>query len=788
MARTSVELGFDGSDYINGIRQATTETERYENSLENVAQRAWELERDSQRNMPGFNPTAPTNGTPAIHNTFEANENLRAYNDLGLRIDELKNAIVKANALQKEALEDGDLQKAFFASSSINQMEQEKARLEMQKKRDETESRKFLNSLKNGGIANYAVKAIDAGGQIFNVGSNYRASMANGDYLGAGLNRADGYANVAQGIGGSLLGAGAMLGWNPVGWGLMAAGGVLEAGGIVTKAITGKERADDAEASAYEKSLARLNSLNKLYTNGGDISRHSVQTDEIRQSVLRYAKDTGMASGDFLEAATRQSVYGTKSMADAMQQARQAALWANATGADLGSIQDFIGTASRYGINADTGYLSQARGAMGLEKAQTQEFLNALQGVIEDGISNGYIKSTEDVTKTFTMFARLSNNNPLWVGEQGARRLQSLNAGIAGATALQDVSQIMTVGVAKDLVNGMTNEQWNEAFKGYDRSGTYIDYMLMTEKGLTPQMFAGIGKSINSFEGDNYAGRIERWKQISGLNYAGAVALDQMYRNATPEQLRDDEWITNKINSMQKDKNYISEETKRANLINDLDSYVQIVGKSKYWDNLNDLAKKGTEYYSKALTAIKESNDKQNEEARINSMNESELHDEYKARAGDSWDGSSTALALMRQKADPIAADFIKNRQFGAAASEYFKWGKALWEDEGQFHLYSPTYKNLAYSDKGNESLDAETLNLFGEYAVNAEKKNWLGWTTHKADGVISYNEILDFMNRADSNKKLKEYYERGDHDNYIEELKKMLKELFGELIIESHS
>ena len=128
MARVNVELGLDNSDYINGIRQATTETERYGNSLENTAQRAWELERVSQRNMPGFNSTT-TNAAPTIHSTFEANENLRAYNDLGLRIDELKNAIVKANALQKEALEDGDLQKAFFASSSINQMEQEKARL-----------------------------------------------------------------------------------------------------------------------------------------------------------------------------------------------------------------------------------------------------------------------------------------------------------------------------------------------------------------------------------------------------------------------------------------------------------------------------------------------------------------------------------------------------------------------------------------------------------------------------------------------------------------------------------
>ena len=172
MARVNVELGLDNSDYINGIRQATTETERYGNSLENTAQRAWELERVSQRNMPGFNSTT-TNAAPTIHSTFEANENLRAYNDLGLRIDELKNAIVKANALQKEALEDGDLQKAFFASSSINQMEQEKARLEMQKKREEeSEQNGILNALRKGQIANYVIKGFETVGQISQINSN----------------------------------------------------------------------------------------------------------------------------------------------------------------------------------------------------------------------------------------------------------------------------------------------------------------------------------------------------------------------------------------------------------------------------------------------------------------------------------------------------------------------------------------------------------------------------------------------------------------------------------------
>lgn len=604
MADVGLRVSVDASSAEDGFNRLGNAAERAGQRVRSVEQQQFEEERNAQRNMPGFNEQNPARSNATVYGAAGVNENLRTFNDLGLRITELKNEIVKSSAIQKEALENGDIKKAFYASNAINQMEQEKARLEMQKKNEEESgiSGQLLKALKGGQIANFAIRGVEAAGQISQINSNYRASMANGDYLGADLNRADAYAGVAQGIGGSLLGVGAMMGWNPVGWGLMAAGGLLEVGGIVTKAITGAERADDAEANAFERGITYLNGLNKLYNNGGSAESHARQTDDLRVKAEGLSKDTGLATSDFLSLASKQSAFGTRSVDEAMQQARQAALWANSTGADVSSIQNFIGTASRYGINSDTGYLSQARNAMGLQKAQTQEFLNSLQSVISDGISNGYIKSTEDVTKTFTMFAKLSNNNQLWIGEQGAKRLQSLNAGIAGATALNDVSQIMTVNVAKNIVNGMNEEQWNKAFGGmYNRSGTYIDYMLMTEKGLTPQMFAGIGKSINEFEGNNYAGRIERWKQISGLNYAGAVALDQMYRNATPEQLKDDKWISDKISLMQKDSNYISEETQKANLINKLDSYIQTIGESKYWENLNELAEKGKEYYSKAL-------------------------------------------------------------------------------------------------------------------------------------------------------------------------------------------
>ena len=88
-----------------------------------------------------------------------------------------------------------------------------------------------------------------------------------------------------------------------------------------------------------------------------------------------------------------------------MAQARDIAMWAQATGTDAGVIQNFLGTARRYGDNSDVlGYASQARQAAGLTKAQNEEFLQSLQSVIEDGIANGYVKSAEDVSKTFVMF------------------------------------------------------------------------------------------------------------------------------------------------------------------------------------------------------------------------------------------------------------------------------------------------------------------------------------------------------------------------------------------------
>ena len=130
----------------------------------------------------------------------------------------------------------------------------------------------------------------------------------------------------------------------------------------------------------------------------------------------------------------------------------------------------------------------------------------------------------------------------------------------------------------------------------------------MTENGLTPKMFNGIGKAITSLEGDNLAARVERWKSISGLNYKGAYELDRMYQKGGMSESE----IASTIDSMRKDNDYKSEETKKMDMINSIDINVQKIGQSKFWDNLDKLEAMQSEYTGLPTTKTKEEKVKQN--------------------------------------------------------------------------------------------------------------------------------------------------------------------------------
>lgn len=574
----------------NGYRDIKNE------SLETVRAQQ-EAEREAQRKMPGFYGTGAINGNnnSSLNQFSGSRETAQEIVRLKATIENLNRNIEKANSEISKSNEKGNARDTFNWTSSLNQMEEAKQRAQNELKRLEaSEKDKGIEALVNDRKAQMYSQAWNYAIQGANIYNGYRTSIANGDYLGAGANAKDQIGSAAMNLGGTLMSAGGMVAASGVGAipGLIIAGtGALAMGtGGILKLLAGDEKADNAEATAYENSLASLNAFNKRYNASGDYR----YTDALRERATELAKGTGLSTYDFLDTALQQTNFGI-SQEEALSRTKMATMWAQATGADLSMIQSVLGLSSRMGKETDTSFLARAREASGLSKAQTNEFLQGLQTVIEDGISKGYNKSTEDAAKNFAMFSGLSSGNPLWEGKYAGQKINTMSNTIAGATNLGDINQVLTIEAARKVAGGMGNEDFSRLI-GFEKTGTYLDAMLIAENGLTPEMFRGIGKRINDLEGNNITARVERWKSMSGLNYKGAIELDAMYRN-NPNM--SDMAIQSRINSMKADPNYQSEETKKMNYINSIDSNVQKIGQSKFWGNFGKLEGVDKDYQRK---------------------------------------------------------------------------------------------------------------------------------------------------------------------------------------------
>ena len=523
---------------------------------------------------------------------------------LDTRLEILTKTIDELTHQLEEATEKGQSREAYNISAALNNVEQERQRLEQEKKLSEQKKDKDdpADVIKRYGLSRYFTQGLGYVQQIAGIGFNRRTAMANGDYLGADVGVLEGRSNIAQNLGGSVFGAGMTLGATPAGVPLMLTGGVLSILGTIGNILAGDKRADIAEGSAYERSLTHTGALNRRYAQGGAWEDNASRTSELLEKAAKYAEGTNMSAYDIVDIATQMSQYGAGTGELALKQASEVAARANATGVDAATVQNLLGTAYRYGDRSDVlGYASQARQAAGMTKAQDKEFLMALQGVIEEGIAGGYVKSVEDVSKTMTMFARLSNNNPLWQGAQGASRLRQMDSAISGATGLQSTSDMIVVTAAQAILDNpnLSEEEKNKFFETYDkngkrtgsrRTGTYIDTMLLTEQGNNPAMFEQIAKSVQDLEGKgNIAGQVERFKDIFKLNYHGAVDVYNMFQELQAGKMTEADF-QKQIESMQKDEAYQSDDTKRQNAITNIETSVALMAKSKFWDSTNYLS------------------------------------------------------------------------------------------------------------------------------------------------------------------------------------------------------
>lgn len=726
-------------------------------------------------------------GNSILANAFNQN----SAKQLDIRLETITRVISVLTDQLKEATEKGLSKESYNISAALNSVEQEKRQLEAEKKRLESAEKidtSTMEMIKKYGVGRYFEQGLNYVNQLTGIGFNHRIAMANGDYLGADVSAVESGAGIAQGLGGSMLGAGMMLGATPVGWGLMAGGVLAEIGGAVAKYWAGDARADIAEGEAYRKTLSGTNALNKLFSDGGTWEENSEKTTELLKEGTRLAEGTGLSTADFLALAAQQSQYGAETRGDALQQVRSVALWAQATGADARAIQEFLGTARRYGDNSDVlGYASQARQAAGLAKAQSEEFLNALQSVIEAGIANGYIKSAEDVSKTMVMVARLSDNSPLWQGEQGARRLQQMDSGISGATALQSVSDVIVAGAANTILSGKTIDERNKLLDGR-ATGTYIDSMLLMEKGTNPAMFAEVAKSIQDIEGENIAGQIERYKDVYKLNYAGAVDVYNMALKMRNGNMTE-ETFSEAISAMQQDKQYQSEEVKWQNNINEIDKNVALMAQSKFWENLNKLESIAEEskiyspidVYAKTVASTPEIAGEVSKEVKED-LNTLDL---------------TTADITIKNNlaAELIASNLSERNDYTGAVKAFFygEKGLSLANMNGWQNTEDSFFGKLYNPDIGDERLDEQTFSMIGKYAAYAYKQGvgafgaFKGLGGHEADGVVTEKEIIDVVNAMERNINLKKAYESGNNTTYFAELEKTLIKVLGTITLQEN-
>jgi hypothetical protein len=231
-----------------------------------------------------------------------------------------------------------------------------------------------------------------------------------------------------------------------------------------------------------------------------------------------------------MEAAATRGAYGNFSAQDALYGARGDVMWERFTGANLGNIQSLSGLAMRYGGDKDAIQSAYAGlTASGMGKGQFDEFLTGMQRIMEDGIEKGFVKGAEEIAGNMSLLSKLSGDDPLWTGGQGANRLMRMNEAISGATALKSVEDVLSFGVAQRIVSEMSDDAFREKF-GTGKTGTYVDSMMLLNRGFDDDLLKGQFEAVRNSENGNVAGQIERFMKMFRLgdNYIAGEKIYQM--------------------------------------------------------------------------------------------------------------------------------------------------------------------------------------------------------------------------------------------------------------------
>jgi hypothetical protein len=436
------------------------------------------------------------------------------------KLETLNDALKKNTDALLESLKSGDAEETAKPASQVSQNIADFHKLAEQKNAP-TASQRAQDAV-NAVSAGQIVSAITGGFQQW-VGSLDRSGIVNqfgsGDILGGRVSEerrqadfAGGIAQSAGGILGSIIGTFIAPGVGTALGGTLGAG----VGSLVNSALHIKPNEDATEAAYAGLWEKRSGPAMELAALSGEVNnvRGSFRTAANAAMEFGYSAEEGM---DTMKEFARQGVSNSAGMT------RQVFNYERNTGADRGTLTSVAAMSARYGAGDALGAGWAGLQASGMKQGQYSEYLRAMQRVMEDGISKGFLRTSEQVVQNLTMLSQMTGNDPLWQGENGARRLMEMNSGLESATALSSTSDIVAYRAAKNISG----------------SDNYIDTMKVLEKGLTPELFKEYMKLTDKAEGGGKEGTVERMRQTFNLNYTNADKLYEAWK-ANPNISRED--------------------------------------------------------------------------------------------------------------------------------------------------------------------------------------------------------------------------------------------------------
>jgi hypothetical protein len=534
MSKVSIELSAETGGFISGMAAAERSVASLTESMKKAEKEGrWEdynrlqMQRDSlMTSTSGFKrDTQKLFNDPRYQTTTTSGATIfKIDQDTASALKDLNDNIKKLSVKYEDQINSGDYTAARETFANI-QNEQREYHKTIERATEPTGVQAMAGVMKAIGLNNIT-SAINDGFSRW-VGALDRSGIVNqygsGDIWGGRIAEKRRQADLAGGIlqsvlaiGGTALGF-ALTAGNPIG---AMAGGTI--GGGLGKAADSafhigpnEESTEAAYAGLWQQRSGQAMELSALMGDPNKV-RDAFRTAADAAAEFGYSAEEGM---DAMKEAARQGLSG-KEAADI---AGRAFDYERRTGADRGTLLGISTMSARYGAGDALGMGWAGLQASGMQPGQYNEYLRAMQRVMEEGISKGFVRSSEQVARNLTMLSQMTGNNPLWQGENGARRLSEMNAGLEGATELSSTSQIIAFRAAMNIA------------KKYGLGDSYIEGQKILESGLGGkygvELFQETMRLNTSYEGGGREGIEERMRDQFNLNYTNA---DMLYKGYDP--------------------------------------------------------------------------------------------------------------------------------------------------------------------------------------------------------------------------------------------------------------